>query len=381
LDEIMDRDNYICLVTVQRSASTGHKSINPGPINTADYIVGYAKDKKKWKYNQQYVIRDYDRAYSLFIENYEEEPDKWKFIPVNKVLENYKCSIDELIERYPERIVRFAEPNYSGVSKETRRLIDLSRKHPDRIFIQKRDGYPDIYLKGGQRILFYKDKIKRINGKTMTVEALTNIWIDIPFQGIAKEGGVALRKGKKPEKLLRRIIEMNTDMNDIVLDFFMGTGTTCAVAHKMGRRYIGVEQLNYGENSAVVRLKNVIGGDQTGISKEIGWKGGGDFVYMELMKLNEAFIEKIEDAKTTTELLSIWEDMKHNGFLSYRVDPRLFDNNTEEFKIFNLNEQKQLLLEVLDYNELYVNYSEIEDDIYHIDEDVKILNKEFYRGN
>jgi len=76
---------------------------------------------------------------------------------------------------------------------------------------------------------------------------------------------------------------MFTTKDDIVMDFFMGTGTTCAVTHKMGRQYIGVEQLDYGENSAVVRLKNVINGDQTGISKEVGWQGGGDFVYLELM--------------------------------------------------------------------------------------------------
>ena len=173
---------------------------------------------------------------------------------------------------------------------------------------------------------------------------------------------------------------MCTQSKDIILDFFMGTGTTCAVAHKMERQYIGVEQLNYEENSAVVRLKNVINGDQTGISKEVGWQGGGDFVYMELMKLNEAFVERIRDAETTEEILSIWEEMKHNGFLSYRVDPRLFDENIEEFKALTLDEQKRLLLEMLDYNDLYVNYSEIDDAIYNVSEEDRKLNKEFCEG-
>ncbi|WP_028841994.1 DNA methyltransferase [Thermodesulfovibrio yellowstonii] len=378
LDEIMGRDNYICLVTVKRSASTGHKSINPGPVNTVDYILGYAKNKKKWKYNCQYVVREYDKAYSLFIENYEEGPDKWSFISIHKALENYRCSIDELIEKYSERIIRFAEPDYTGVGKETRKLIDISKKYPNKVFIQKRNGFPDIYLKNGKRILFYKDKIKKINNKIVTIEALTNIWSDIPFQGIAKEGGVVLKKGKKPEKLLKRIIEMSTNVNDIVMDFFMGTGTTCAVAHKMGRQYIGVEQLDYEENSAIVRLKNVINGDQTGISKEIGWVGGGDFVYMELMKLNETVVEKIEKAETTKELLGIWEEISYNGFLSYRVDSKLFSENIKEFKILSLHEQKKILLELLDYNNLYVSYSEIDDSIYNIDEKIKVLNKELY---
>ena len=173
---------------------------------------------------------------------------------------------------------------------------------------------------------------------------------------------------------------MCTQSKDIILDFFMGTGTTCAVAHKMGRQYLGIEQLDYGENSAVVRLKNVINGDQTGISKEVNWQGGGDFVYMELLKLNEAFVEKIRDAETTEELLNIWEEMKHNGFLSYRIDPRLFDENIEEFKTLDLEEQKKLLLEMLEYNGLYVNYSEIEDAIYNVSEEDKKLNKDFYEG-
>lgn len=187
-------------------------------------------------------------------------------------------------------------------------------------------------------------------------------------------------KGQKPEELLKRIIEISTDPGDIVLDFFMGSGTTCAVAHKIGRQYIGVEQIEYINYFVVPRLKKVLNGETIGISKEINWKGGGDFVYMELMKLNEAFVEKIEDAKTTENLINIWEDMKHNGFLSYRVDPRLFDENIEEFKMLSLDEQKKLLLDMLEYNDLYVNYSEIEDAVYEVSEEDKKLNKEFYEG-
>ena len=96
------------------------------------------------------------------------------------------------------------------------------------------------------------------------------------------------------------------------------------------------------------------------------------------MTVNSDTCERIREADTVDELLSIWEDMKHNGFLSYRVDSRLFDKNIEEFKALSLDEQKRLLLEMLDYNELYVNYSEIDDGIYGISEEDKRLNKEFY---
>jgi adenine-specific DNA-methyltransferase len=198
------------------------------------------------------------------------------------------------------------------------------------------------------------------------------------FGNCRHEGGVELRSGKKPEILLKKVLDIATQKGDIVLDFFMGTGTTCAVAHKMRRQYIGIEQLDYGENSAVVRLKNVINGDETGISAEVGWNGGGDFVYMELMKLNEVFVDKIQEAETTEELLSIWKDMKRNGFLSYRVDQKLFDENIEEFKTLNLEEQKRLLIETLDKNDLYVNYSEIDDEVYNVSEEDKRLNEKFY---
>jgi adenine-specific DNA-methyltransferase len=174
-------------------------------------------------------------------------------------------------------------------------------------------------------------------------------------------------------------LDLVTQKGDLVLDFFMGTGTTCAVAHKMGRQYIGVEQLDYGENSAVVRLKNVINGDPTGISKEVDWKGDGDFVYLELMKWNENFVEKILSAKTKDELKKLWAIMKEKAFLSYKVDIKTIDEHAEDFDDLSIEDQKRFLLECLDKNHLYVNYSEIDDEEYGVSEEDKKLNKEFYK--
>ena len=90
----------------------------------------------------------------------------------------------------------------------------------------------------------------------------------------------------KPEALIERIIKASTQPNDIVLDFFLGSGTTAAVAHKMGRRYIGVEQMDYIDTIAVERLKKVIDGEQGGISKSVGWQGGGSFVRLDIDDIN-----------------------------------------------------------------------------------------------
>jgi adenine-specific DNA-methyltransferase len=295
-----------------------------------------------------------------------------------------KCrDVYELIAKCPERIVRFAEPSYDGVGQETRDMIDRSRKHSDEILRQERENHLDIYLRNGQRILFYKDKLKTIDGELVTAETLTNIWLDIPFQGIAKEGGVVLRKGKKPESLLRRIFEIATEEGDIVLDFCLGSGTAAAVAHKMRRQYIGIEQLDYGENDGVVRLQNVIKGDSTGVSKAVGWKGGGEFVYCELMKYNDAFMDRIEAAKTSKELVKIWKDMAEESFLNWYVNPQVPEDAVKDFEALGeqddgLKKQKRLLAELLDKNQLYVNVSEIDDPRFKVSDEDKTLNKAFY---
>jgi len=209
-----------------------------------------------------------------------------------------------------------------------------------------------------------------------------DFWQDIKTTGaIAEEGGVKLSNGKKPEKILYRLIKMITNEGDIVLDYHLGSGTTAAVAHKMKRQFIGIEQLDYGENDSVIRLKNVINGDDTGISpyEDVNWKGGGSFVYLELKKYNQTFIEQIEEAKDTKTLLQIWEQMKAKSFLNYNVDIKKQDEHLEDFKVLNLTEQKQHLCELLDKNQLYVNLSSLNDSDFACTEEEKKVTKDFYQ--
>ncbi len=383
LDEIFGREHHISTVTVKRSAATGHKAINPAPIMVSDFIIGYSKNHK-WKYKIQYTKRDYDTAYSQFISNYGHDFHNWKFVSVAEGMRQMKCNdIYQLINKCPERIIRFAEPSYEGVGSETRELIDKSRNNPGVIFRQEREDYLDIYLLNGARILFYKDKLKTIDNELVTADALTNIWLDIPFQGIAREGGVVLNKGKKPESLLRRILEIATDDGDIILDFHLGSGTTAAVAHKMKRQYIGIEQLTYGENDSVIRLQNVINGDKSGISKSVKWKGGGNFIYCELMKYNEVFMERILGVKNSRELLKIWQEMAVGSFLNWYINPTTPDEAINDFiakgkEEKGLEKQKKLLSELLDKNQLYVNLSEIDDPQFKVSKEDKALNKAFF---
>ena len=182
----------------------------------------------------------------------------------------------------------------------------------------------------------------------------------------------------KNELLMQRIIEYTTRQDDIVLDFFLGSGTTTAVAHKMGRRYVGVEQMDYLETTTVPRLEKVIAGEQGGISKDVDWHGGGDFVVCELMQWNGRYVQRVQAAASAEELWDLWQEMQAQAFLSYKVDVAAVNEHAEDFADLTLEEQKRFLLETLDHNALYVNFSEIDDADYAVSEEDKRLNIQFY---
>lgn len=185
----------------------------------------------------------------------------------------------------------------------------------------------------------------------------------------------------KPEELVKTIIEATTQEGDVVMDFFSGSGTTIAVAHKMNRQYIGIEQMDYINTLDVPRLKDVINGEQGGVSKSVNWQGGGSFVYCELAKANDEFVEKIQAATTTEALKAIWDKMKETGYLNYKIDIATIDANAADFEALSIDSQKRFLIECLDKNLLYVPFSDIESEEYNISDEDKRLTKEFYKKN
>ncbi|WP_208391694.1 site-specific DNA-methyltransferase [Helicobacter pylori] len=183
-------------------------------------------------------------------------------------------------------------------------------------------------------------------------------------------------KGQKPESLIQRILEVSTNENDLVLDFFAGSGTTCAVAHKMKRRYIGIEQMDYIETITKERLKKVIEGEQGGISKKCGFKGGGSFVYAELKEVNLGIKKQILNAKSKSECLKIFKTL--NERILKRTDGKIDAIHSEEFHNLDLNEQKRICCDLLDSNEDYLNLGDIDEDAWEIDEITKKYNEIFY---
>lgn len=209
-------------------------------------------------------------------------------------------------------------------------------------------------------------------------QVVQNIWIDIPIVNpMAKEQRDF--QTQKPEALLERIIKCCTKEGDLVLDYHIGSGTTSATAHKLGRKYIGVEQMDYLNEVTIPRLVDVINGDEYGISPEVNWQGGGSFVYCELAKLNQAVVEQIEAAKDDETLLNIWEKMRETGFISYKVNPVDIDAAAEDFLALSMENKKHFLMELLDKNLLYVNYCDMDDREYAVSETDKAFTRSFYR--
>ncbi|MFT8563018.1 MAG: site-specific DNA-methyltransferase [Liquorilactobacillus nagelii] len=213
-------------------------------------------------------------------------------------------------------------------------------------------------------------KVFQPTGKVL--RSILNIEIeDVPTNKNASDEikllfGDATFNTPKPEGLLKKLIELVTNEGDMVLDFFMGSATTQAVAMKMNRRFIGIEQMEYINTVSVPRLQKVIAGEQGGISKDVNWQGGGSFVYAELMQKNMGYLQDIISSKTIGELHEVYNRMlsgvdgsQATADISFKADLDKIEWDTTKVKF---DDQKRLLIKLLDKNGLYYNYSEIDDE-------------------
>lgn len=300
LDEVFGRANRVSVVSFKQGSATGHKSINPGVVSTTNFILIYAKNRSAWAPNRVFTARaERDKRYGQFIENFADPYAMWRFTTLTRAFaqslgisekgikkalgDEYEDLLSDFVMTHAQQVVRLARPDYNAVSSEARGMIDQSKATPNEVLLLERDAHSNMYFTNGERILFYSDKLKLIDGQYVAGEPLTSLWDDILSNNLHNEGGVEFPKGKKPEALIKRCFDLATKPGDIVLDSFAGSGTTGAVAHKMGRRWIMVELGGHCHTHIIPRLKKVIDGeDQGGISKAVNWKGGGGFRYYRL---------------------------------------------------------------------------------------------------
>ena len=185
-------------------------------------------------------------------------------------------------------------------------------------------------------------------------------------------------KGQKSEKLIKRIVEAHTEPNDLVLDFFGGSGTTAAVCMKLNRKFIICEQLDVQLDIMSRRLRNVIQGDGCGISNSVNWTGGGSFVYCELKDLNQTYIKQIQNAGSDPQLIELYNKISKSKFINSKVKPSNIESNVSDFESLSTESKRKLLIQLLDLNMLYVNYSDIDDEEYKVSDGDKSFNRSFY---
>lgn len=397
LDEVFGRENWVNTFTITTNDPSGFKATGKGVFSTANQLMFYAKDKGQLKLAKQYIPTEYDPSYGQYLINKEAPYSEWQFVPIaQKVAEdlgykNQRAAKTKVgASTFDAAVASFAFENASKVFRtaainggaRSKRLetIERSLEERGRVFVHPNEDLKDFYILNGEGILFYESRLIEIDGSKVAGKLLTDVWTDIKVTGIADEGGVQLKNGKKPERLLKRVIEISTNTDDLVCDFFSGSGTTLAVAHKMGRRFIGIEQMSYVEDVTVRRLRNVVEGEQTGISSIVSWAGGGSFIYCELAKANQVFVEKILAAKKTNELVNIWSEMRDVAFLSYKIDVSKFEQSKSSFDELQFEDQRKFLIEVLDKNMLYVPLSEIDDRTFDIEEEDRALNRKFFKA-
>lgn len=220
-------------------------------------------------------------------------------------------------------------------------------------------------------------------GKTFGV--YKTVWMDSKYD--ASINGTQLLKTIIPNtvfsypKSLYTVIDcvesvVKEDKNAIILDFFGGSGTTghavMEINKKDGgkRKFILVEQMDYVETDTLLRNVTVM----KSICPE------DSISYFEIAKLNQNYVDVIEKATTDEELTKLYADILETGFISYKVNPTDIDTNSEDFIKLSIDDKKKLLMELLDKNQLYVNYCDIDDETYGISEEDKAFTKNFYEG-
>jgi len=310
LDEIFSRNNFVAHITYERSAVAG---LGQGGylVNTTEHILLYRKGLLPNKINLSYEELGFNiiKRYNRYVADFGTRKLVREFFAksngeVVRVYEHTGVVIETISLREPKKreaeirasFAEHIETLFRGnrVQKENEFQNDIiAGLDKDKFYSvdyipsrgKNKDVLTTLFYNNCELLSWLKDTTTLTDGMLTKSQKMTTLWKhgEIPKADIANEGGVSFPRSKKPEQLIRRIIEMSTEPGDIVLDSFLGSGTTAAVAHKMGRRYIGIEMGNHAYTHCKTRLDSVISGDdKLGITKSMDWQGGGGYRFYEL---------------------------------------------------------------------------------------------------
>lgn len=374
-DEILGRENRIGIVSIVHKPEGRNQEKFFGTSN--EFMLVYAKNISQANFNK--VILDNELQ-----KRFDKEDEKGKFrlknfirltdgkysLRANKPHFFYPIYVDEDLKNFSLT----KKDNYIEVLPITDKGVERTWKTTKDTFIKLANTGNIVAKKEEVGIVLYE--------KLREDQVIKTHWIKKEYH--AYHFGTKLLEqilGRKdfsfPKSLYAVLdtLKLMTSGDDLILDFFAGSGTTGHATLELNkedggeRRFILIEQLDEHINICNERIQKVLSKHDSNDS----------FVYIELAKWNEKWVEKIKKANNSKELINLWEKMKKAAFLSYKVDIKSIDTNVKDFADLKTVDQKMFLIECLDKNQLYINFSEIEDINYGINKDEKTLNKNFYK--
>lgn len=371
LDEIFGGENFITTFIWRRSGTGGLRG--QFPITTHEYVIAFSKNKNA-------ITKYWNAPYSkASLSDFKNEDERGKF----KTQALYLTSLKQTeAQSYPIETPdgKFAVPRKGiGSWRFVKDTYELAKANGEIVF-KETPNSPLMTTTGEQSRYNIYTKQYISNEGTNPPSILPD---DIVGQTRSAKAELKQIFGKdsfsyaKPESLLYYLMKMITDEGDVVLDFCLGSGTTASVAHKMNRRWVGVEQMDYIESVAKERLKKVVQGEQGGISKDVNWQGGGSFVYMELKKYNQDFLDRLMEVTSISDVETVYEDMQKNAFLKFFFDKKEFEKD-ENFRSKTWEERRDMLVEILDENQLYLNLQDMRDSKHKVSNDEMVLTDRFY---
>lgn len=355
MDEVFGRRNYVTTFTWKKKGNPSNTENKVGTITES--IIMYAKDIDSVNPNMQ----EYKRKYA-----YEEDGKPYNLeYPVKTNSGSYKRSTMTDGIKTPEGTFYPPEGKRWTIGADTAKDIVKNGKYIINDGKFKIKKFKEDYIRGDSKLY---------NNLLLDHGSLKSAKSEIASLGFNREDF----SSPKPEALIKFLLEIVCSKGDIVMDYHLGSGTTTAVAHKMGMQYIGIEQMDYIESIAVERMKKVIKGDNVGISKEIKWKGGGSFIYCELAALNDTIINRITTANSQKELVEILSWLKGHLYTDYRLQD--LQAHINDFKNLELEQQQQVLIDMLDKNMLYIPYSELENEDFkeYTSDEMIAINKSLF---
>lgn len=348
-DEIFGRSNFVTSIAIKVSPPNGVKMAHAEKtiLKEKEFILVYIKDHTKIKLVPQYIDAEFDKHYNKYIVGDLNDISNCTVVSLTQILKENRLEAKISNEKFRIWLVQNKDRIFQPVGLQ--KIKNIDKYNIDKIIPV--DGMTGYYAYKGSQVQFVSNSIKFIDGKETFARLVCDLWNDIGFNNLFQEGGVNFKNSKKPEKLIERILNLTTQKNDLVLDSFLGSGTTCAVAHKMGRKWIGIEMGDHAFTHCKPRLDNVVNGtDLTGITKNVNWQGGGSYRFYELapsLVIKDSHGKEIINPEYNANMLAA-AMAKHEGFKYSPDKGNIYKQGFASEKSFIFTTTSHLTAEYLD---------------------------------